>query len=114
MVIEVKTKEWEKELTGNIRLIARVLNNKGYDLKALDRAGQECRDFITKKVKELGIKDRNDNVNLENLIVMIMMQTACHDMNRAIEHMASLRGVDEKVILGELVAEVKERIKAIS
>ncbi len=88
-----------------------MLTKKGYDLKAIDIAGQDCRDFITKRVKELSFDCRKDNVNLENLMVLIMMHTACKDMNRAIDIEIETRGVPEKVVLQELVAEVKEAIK---
>lgn len=111
MEILVRTKELEKELAGNIGLIAGVLKKRGYDLKALDIAGQDCRDYITKRVKELGIKDETDSVNIESLFVMIMMHTACKDMNRAIEAEAKERGVPEKVIIDEVIEGVKKDIK---
>jgi len=67
----------------------------------MDAAAQDCRDYITKKVRSLGVED-SDRANVENMFVMILMHTACKDMLGEISQVAKERGVPESAVVEEL------------
>ncbi|MDD5614996.1 MAG: hypothetical protein PHH85_02205 [Candidatus Methanoperedens sp.] len=106
--IIAKTYEAERELRFNIAFLAKEMIKRGFKTEDMDKAAQDCRDYVEKRVKEMGITDAENAANMENLFITIMMHTALTDTIKDIEFTATTKGVSKEVVLAELVAENEE------
>lgn len=100
--IEIETNPTKKlmdDLRINIGVCGKNLKRSGYDLDIIDKAGWECRDFLTKRVSDIKPKNSDDAKNIENILIMIMMHKACQEMLEAIAFTARTKGISENEVI---------------
>lgn len=90
--------KFEKALVFNIGLIAKKLQEAGFNSTELDKIGDGALKYIQEKAAEVTTKNPLEAGNIENLIIMVLMHGAITSQKKFIDETARRNGVSYEKI----------------